>query len=487
MTHPGRNDPCPCGSGKKYKKCCLAVGDDADFTFRRLRQTHAAVIPRLTEFALEALGADLFHEAWLEFNDHQTTEPFDPESPMNVVFMPWLLFNWIVESKPPGRKDFVETTVAEMFLSNDLETLSSDEQTLLRTSTRCPYTLCEVTEVKPGVGMRLLDLLRRLEYEVVEHAASETLKRGEIIYCATAEMWGIKQNVGTAPFALRPTAKLDVFNMRKWMVEQSGFEEITSVHLHDFELDIRGLYLKLLAEMFSPPRLANTDGDPMVPQKLYFELESPDEGFHALKTLAKGRKETELLSGATVEDGLVVAAEIEWLGGKAEAKKRLGGPVLLGLLKIDRERLIVEINSYQRAKRIRRLIERRLGSGVKYQTTMIEPIESQLREAWESILVGDSASAAGSGFETGSSSVSIDGEPEVRAMMEEMARQHWETWFDLPVPALNDMTPRQAAKTAEGRELLNSLLLLYENSADDSSENIVQPDVPALRRELGID
>ncbi|RPJ81797.1 MAG: hypothetical protein EHM18_16465 [Acidobacteria bacterium] len=21
-THPGRNDPCTCGSGKKYKKCC---------------------------------------------------------------------------------------------------------------------------------------------------------------------------------------------------------------------------------------------------------------------------------------------------------------------------------------------------------------------------------------------------------------------------------------------------------------------------------
>lgn len=22
--HPKRNDPCPCGSGKKYKKCCDA-------------------------------------------------------------------------------------------------------------------------------------------------------------------------------------------------------------------------------------------------------------------------------------------------------------------------------------------------------------------------------------------------------------------------------------------------------------------------------
>ena len=23
MAKPGRNDPCPCGSGKKYKRCCL--------------------------------------------------------------------------------------------------------------------------------------------------------------------------------------------------------------------------------------------------------------------------------------------------------------------------------------------------------------------------------------------------------------------------------------------------------------------------------
>lgn len=23
----GRNDPCPCGSGKKYKKCCLSLDE----------------------------------------------------------------------------------------------------------------------------------------------------------------------------------------------------------------------------------------------------------------------------------------------------------------------------------------------------------------------------------------------------------------------------------------------------------------------------
>jgi tetratricopeptide (TPR) repeat protein len=29
MTKVGRNQPCPCGSGKKYKQCCLAVDDAA--------------------------------------------------------------------------------------------------------------------------------------------------------------------------------------------------------------------------------------------------------------------------------------------------------------------------------------------------------------------------------------------------------------------------------------------------------------------------
>ena len=486
MTHPGRNDPCPCGSGKKYKKCCLAVVHDTDFEFRRLRQTHAAVIPRLTEFALEALGADLFHEAWLEFNDHRTTEPFDPESPMTVLFMPWLLFNWILELQLPGRKEFVETTVAETFLITEVETLTGDEQKLLRTSTRCPYTLCEVLEVKPGVGMRLLDLLRSIEYEVTEHAASETLKRGEIIYCATSEMWGIKSNVGTGPFALRPTAKLDVFNLRKWMIEQSGTEELTSVHLHEFELDIRGLYLNLLAGMLSPPQLANTDGDPMVPQKLYFELESADAAFHALKSLAKGWTAKELLKRAELKNGLVVKAEIEWLGGKPEARRRLGGPVLLGLLKIDHERLIVEVNSNKRASRVRKLIERRLGPAARYQTTLIEPIESQVQEMWHSAAAG--ATTPLENVFTGSNNfISPNQEPDLHKLMEETARQHWESWFDLPVPALNDMTPREAARTNEGRELLESLLLLYAIHDEESPDNYTRADIPALRRELGLD
>lgn len=34
---PGRNEPCPCGSGKKYKKCCLRKSKEAGKLSPRFR------------------------------------------------------------------------------------------------------------------------------------------------------------------------------------------------------------------------------------------------------------------------------------------------------------------------------------------------------------------------------------------------------------------------------------------------------------------
>lgn len=485
MIKPGRNDPCPCGSGKKYKKCCLVSAQDSEFQYRRWRQVEAGLIPRLTEFAFQTLGPEIVEEGWKIFNDHESVEDFDPESPMNMVFMPWLLFSWVFELKPPGSSEFLETTIAEQFLSRNRMRISPDEESLLLSAIRRPYTLCEVIAVKPGTGMTQFDLLRRITYEVLERSASQTLKRGEIIYCATTEVAGLRSNIGTSPFALRPTAKRDVLELRKWIVDEIGNEEIAVEHLHEFEHDIRALYLDILKGMFNPPRLANTEGDPFLPHKLYFDIESADRAFHELKSLAGGN-EKELLEDATIAESLIVKAEIPWLGGTEAARKRLGGPVLLGLLKIDEGRLVVEVNSKQRAESIQGLIEERLGNSATYKTTLIEPIESHVKEMWQTAAAGASSPDASSASTTRNSFIPLEEEPALRSMMEESARQHWESWFDLPVPALNDMTPREAARTEEGRELLESLLLLYENYQLDSSDDLFKPDIPALRRDLGM-
>jgi methionyl aminopeptidase len=36
MKKPGRNDPCPCGSGKKYKNCCLRKDEKSGIDFKKL-------------------------------------------------------------------------------------------------------------------------------------------------------------------------------------------------------------------------------------------------------------------------------------------------------------------------------------------------------------------------------------------------------------------------------------------------------------------
>ena len=48
----GRNDPCPCASGKKFKKCCLPLGTDA--LMQRL--TSCALVPAFSSSAPRRSG-----------------------------------------------------------------------------------------------------------------------------------------------------------------------------------------------------------------------------------------------------------------------------------------------------------------------------------------------------------------------------------------------------------------------------------------------
>ena len=48
MNQASRNDPCPCGSGKKFKKCCLG----------KVAQNPAAQIPRAESHDLNAINVE---------------------------------------------------------------------------------------------------------------------------------------------------------------------------------------------------------------------------------------------------------------------------------------------------------------------------------------------------------------------------------------------------------------------------------------------
>lgn len=471
----GRNDPCPCGSGKKHKNCCQPSANEREFRYQHWRRVEHDLIPKLIGHALERVGDKGIEDAWSEFYDDLPEGEHDPESPMNIVFMPWFLFNWQFKTKRGASRQASLTTIGASFLSD--RSPSPDEAKLIISVTQTPYSLCEVKALNQGVGMTLFDLIRRIEYEVLERTATQTLSRGDIIYCGTTDLDGIKSNIGTGPYALRPIVKRDVLELRKWMMNESGAEELTEDHLLDFDADIRAFYLGAVDAMFRPPKLVNTDKDPLLPQKVHFDIESADAAFRALIDLSAGIPEDELLADATLEEGLVIRAEIPWQGGTKEARKRLGGPVLLGTINLEKGKLTVAVNSTRRAEGIRALIEKRLGNAATYKATVIEPIESDIEKAWALVHGGSSEKAAPEWTP-----------PELRSKLEEIARQHSIRWIDEPVPALNNLTPREATETEEGRDLLESLLLYFESQNRQSGEDyLTGPDIAALRRELGME
>jgi hypothetical protein len=52
----GRNDPCPCGSGKKYKKCCGAV-KTGPRSFEVVKGDQKGIQEKISETFLDAQNA----------------------------------------------------------------------------------------------------------------------------------------------------------------------------------------------------------------------------------------------------------------------------------------------------------------------------------------------------------------------------------------------------------------------------------------------
>ena len=56
MGSARRNDPCPCGSGRKFKHCCLRALDAEDAARTRLRVAEGILVPALFAYAADEFG-----------------------------------------------------------------------------------------------------------------------------------------------------------------------------------------------------------------------------------------------------------------------------------------------------------------------------------------------------------------------------------------------------------------------------------------------
>src|ERR1035437_7856987 len=94
-SHPrekiGRNDPCPCGSGRKYKHCYLRSQEGIDSLWARQHEESGRLVVEMTSFAARDFGA-MVYEAWKDFNMSESPKPMDEAGEECRIFMPYFLF-----------------------------------------------------------------------------------------------------------------------------------------------------------------------------------------------------------------------------------------------------------------------------------------------------------------------------------------------------------------------------------------------------------
>ncbi len=476
----GRNDPCPCGSGKKYKKCCLraevaAVDTPEEFLRRRIRMVIGDLADRLLRFIHGQFEPGLIQEAWADFTGE--TAPFDPRTPHIVVFMPWFFHHWYPSRANTRFPDLAarKASVASELILRQRRRLDPLLVRYLDACAAAAFSFHEALRVEPGRGFLLRDLMLDSETFVIEHSASHTVRQGDVVFAQIVRIDGLAMLEGCGPLVFQPREKPEIIDLRKTI--RGRGDVVSEAQLNERSLELLDLYLELAERKLHPvmPELQNTDGEPLEPHTLVFGISDAAAAAAALDAakLAHGetiKREEERSSPR----GRVLEAGWTWASTGNPMHKSWTNTTL-GQLALAGGQLKVHVNSAARAMRAKTLIERLLEDNAKYRVTEITSTEAMLADA--------RSRPAHKGESEHERLMQI---PEVRLQFAEMRMRHYTEWLDTSIPLLNGRTPRDAVRDRDGREAVAALIAQIERDGVRQSPPL-DPGIPVmLRRELGL-
>lgn len=463
MQNIGRNDACPCGSGKKYKKCCLVSQQPTldDLAWQRVSRAHLKMIKKLMEFTARTYGAIGYNEAWDEFNLGYNEESFDPESPLHPMFGPWMFFHWRPNPKKTELSDKIpmKLTPAEAFIEKFGNKLNDLEMEDLEESLRRPYSFYDVLECQPGAWVKVQDLLTEERFTVIEKMGSKSIGAGDLVFSKVVTVQDVSMFDGFAPLIFPPQDKINVINAREDFKNDDG--QITATRLRERDSELLELFWYLYEAVVNPPPpiVTNTDGDLMVPHKMTFSIDNLEETFEALHGLCVDVSKEALLEAAKYDKHKKIKSlEFAWLI-KGNKKNPAWENTVLGHIYLEPGQMRIEVNSKERSKKFLTLLKKRMLTGWKLKATVTEDLQSKLRD--QKNLVPTLAEQ-----EENRKTKELNELPEVKAMHAKMNEGHWKEWPLVPLPALGGKAPVEALKTTKGRAMVDALITQFERNAE---------------------
>jgi hypothetical protein len=424
----GRNDPCPCGSGKKYKNCCLSktyteIGRE-DSIRKSLVQALIAFFEKNYKYTME----DAHFIFWDEFNPNEYLEGTSLDIAYQN-FLEWVVFDYLIDEDN-------DKTLIDFYMENNRK-LSLDEHKVLTMMKNSVISLYEVQEVFPEKGLLLKDLLMGGEYDVKERAATRSLRKWDIF---ATRLLLVDSNYimsgSVYPYSLKQKERIfdDI---------QSEFEDYKQEY-PDASMDV---FLKYNSENFNfywhdmiqnPPsiKLHTTSGEPMLISNAIFEIKNKEavvNGLQKIKGFEQGKD------------------DFIWY----DKRNKEGSATVLGRVEIKDNKLILESNSKKRLEKGKKLILEALSDVVAHKAdTFQDPME-----------------AMKSFKESSPKKPKNDLPMEIQQQVyTQFMQKHSEKWLKDKIPALDGRTPMQAVKTEEGRKKVTELLKSIENSEEHNKK-----------------
>ncbi len=428
MSGADRNQPCPCGSGQKYKRCCLRRQQAAEATARReagarqrLLDLESETTAKIRGFALDAFDVDPFEQL-----------PFPIDEPREALgmFVPFTCYDL---------GPFEAMTWARALLA-DGGWVTDEEQRWLEAQAACWVGVWEARSIDRGRSMTMRDRLTGEVRTVFERSASRTLPVQGCLVGRVVDFDGRSVLSGTYPVPLSPRdADLVVEHLRRAFTATARLPKRRLLKPAELRTGRIRLTTVLAVHKWAEARaqrpapiLQNTDGDPLeqVEERYPFDPDARAAVDAGVRRLADAVCVSEPGERPT-------HVQIERPG---HAQSKALPNTITAHLFVHADALVVQTNARRRADTIAAAIAT-LDLPLGASTRTVEPIE----------LPTEPVTRPGPRLEAAPPPALIE---QVQAFNE----AHYTQWVDDPLPALDGKSPRQAVRTKSGRAQVESLL-----------------------------
>ncbi|WP_210237244.1 SEC-C domain-containing protein [Alteribacter natronophilus] len=169
MANVKRNDPCPCGSGKKYKKCCMNRQAAAASTTIRDEKDFQQFLPRVVEFS-KPYEEELQNRIWNDVSELRVLGKSDQQAFVQSLSL-WSLFNVPIVD---------ERTIVQAFIDEHKHEYSEAFQTFLTQWERIRPGIYRAERIA-GSTMTIVEQFDKAEIRIDMTGAAKQLSEGDVV------------------------------------------------------------------------------------------------------------------------------------------------------------------------------------------------------------------------------------------------------------------------------------------------------------------